>query len=150
MNGPDIFLVFGLFYCPLILKILPLFKVKLQEGECKNNMRYLVTELGHTLSHRVLLPSSLELNQCVGKCDLIHGIDGDIPMTNQARMRLLRYAEQCYHFNLRGHFFKTIPYSFPTISDVKLCVLLVYSLSAVIVKKKYSNCVKKILKARKD
>ena len=55
-------------------------------------MRYPVTELGHTLSHRVLLPSSLDLNQCVGKCDLIHGIDGDIPMTNQARMRLLRYV----------------------------------------------------------
>ena len=57
-------------------------------------MRYPVTELGHTLSHRVLLPSSLELNQCVGKCDLIHGIDGDIPMTNQARMRLLRYVNK--------------------------------------------------------
>ena len=57
-------------------------------------MRYPVTELGHTLSHRVLLPSRLELNQCVGKCDLIHGIDGDIPMTNQARMRLLRYVKQ--------------------------------------------------------
>ena len=56
-------------------------------------MRYPVTELGHTLSHRVLLPSSLELNQCVGKCDLIHGIDGDIQMTNQARMRLLRYVK---------------------------------------------------------
>ena len=64
-------------------------------GGC-NNMRYPETELGHTLSHRVLLPSNLELNKCVGKCDLIHGIDGDISMTNQARMRLLRYAyNQC-------------------------------------------------------
>ena len=77
-----------------VLQKFYIFKVKLQRGGCKNNMRYPVTELGHTLSHRVLLPSRLELNQCVGKCDLIHGIDGDIPMTNQARMRLLRYVKK--------------------------------------------------------
>ena len=49
-----------------------------------------VKDLGYTLSHRVLLPSKIDLNKCVGKCDLIHTIDGNIEMTNHARMRLLR------------------------------------------------------------
>ena len=47
-------------------------------------------DLGYTLSQRILLPSKIEINNCVGKCDLIHTIDGNIEMTNQARMRLLR------------------------------------------------------------
>ena len=49
-----------------------------------------VKDLGYTLSHRVLLPTKIGINKCEGKCNLIHTIDGNIEMTNQARMRLLR------------------------------------------------------------
>ena len=48
-----------------------------------------LSELGRSLSNRLLLPRKLEINRCVGSCHMVYGLDAFVEMSNHARIKQL-------------------------------------------------------------
>jgi hypothetical protein len=53
------------------------------------NLSVNISDFGSSLSQRILLPSKIDLNRCVGRCNSVYSIDGNLEMSNHARLKQL-------------------------------------------------------------